>query len=263
MMSRLNEALLVAFSAMSPTNLKAVDQVVKIVRELDRYGGAFVAGWRRPEAPELDAPAEADAAFARAWPCGGEPALPDVDRHREPRSGVAIRNNVERPCAPRSPPFARDEVAADRVLGSCDRPDNQVQSLENVNFAPGHPSAGETGAGARPASNDRPIPETAPPDLSLIPESRAGVLKGASFNAHVAAPAGDDRPENPAQAFERVESAPGVGTAPSAARTPVRSPRTTAVARPKPLLAASRATFARKIRHKALIPLNPRPGRAG
>ena len=38
-LSRLNEALLVAYSAMSPTNLNAVDQVVKIVRELDRYGG--------------------------------------------------------------------------------------------------------------------------------------------------------------------------------------------------------------------------------
>ena len=49
-LNRLNEALLVAFSAMSPTNLKAVDQVVKIVRELDRYGGAFAAEWRRPEA---------------------------------------------------------------------------------------------------------------------------------------------------------------------------------------------------------------------
>ena len=49
-MSRLNEALLVAYSAMSPSNLKAVDQVVKIVRELDRYGGAFAAEWARPEA---------------------------------------------------------------------------------------------------------------------------------------------------------------------------------------------------------------------
>ena len=47
--SRLNEALLIAYSAMSPTNLNAVDQVVKIVRELDRYGGAFAAEWRRPE----------------------------------------------------------------------------------------------------------------------------------------------------------------------------------------------------------------------
>ena len=49
-LSRLNEALLVAYSAMSLTNLKAVDQVVKIVRELDRYGGAFAAEWARPEA---------------------------------------------------------------------------------------------------------------------------------------------------------------------------------------------------------------------
>ena len=57
-MSRLNEALLVAFSAMSPTNLKAVDQVVKIVRELDRYGGAFAAEWRRPEASRLDGPVD-------------------------------------------------------------------------------------------------------------------------------------------------------------------------------------------------------------
>ena len=37
--SRLNEALLVAMSAMSPANLKAVALVVRIVRELDRYHG--------------------------------------------------------------------------------------------------------------------------------------------------------------------------------------------------------------------------------
>ncbi len=47
--SRLNQALLVAYGAMSPTNLEAVAQVVKIVRELDRYGGAFAAEWARPE----------------------------------------------------------------------------------------------------------------------------------------------------------------------------------------------------------------------
>ena len=44
--SRLNEALLVAYSAMSGANLRAVDLVVKIVRELDRYHG-FSAGRRR------------------------------------------------------------------------------------------------------------------------------------------------------------------------------------------------------------------------
>jgi hypothetical protein len=43
--SRLNEALLVSFDAMSGSNLQAVDRVVKIVRELDRYHG-FVAAER-------------------------------------------------------------------------------------------------------------------------------------------------------------------------------------------------------------------------
>ena len=45
--SRLNEALLVAFSGMSGANLRAVDRVVKIVRELDRYGGIATRCIRR------------------------------------------------------------------------------------------------------------------------------------------------------------------------------------------------------------------------
>jgi hypothetical protein len=51
--SRLNEALLVSFGAMSGSNLQAVDRVVKIVRELDRYHG-FVAAerWGLPVASE-------------------------------------------------------------------------------------------------------------------------------------------------------------------------------------------------------------------
>ena len=36
---RLSEAMLVAYSAMSIGNLKAVDQVIKVARELDRYHG--------------------------------------------------------------------------------------------------------------------------------------------------------------------------------------------------------------------------------
>ena len=36
---RLSEAMLVAYSAMSNGNVKAVDQVIKVVRELDRYHG--------------------------------------------------------------------------------------------------------------------------------------------------------------------------------------------------------------------------------
>ncbi len=38
-LNRLNEALLVSFDAMSSANLPAVDRVVRIVRELDRYHG--------------------------------------------------------------------------------------------------------------------------------------------------------------------------------------------------------------------------------
>ena len=70
-MSRLNEALLIAYGAMGEMNLKAVDRVVRIVRALDRYAAVLAA---RPltRTPALDADAEAAA-----------PALPD-DRDRRP-----------------------------------------------------------------------------------------------------------------------------------------------------------------------------------
>ena len=56
--SRLSEALLVSYSAMSGANLKAVDRVVKIVRELDRYHGFAAAGQvRGPGTPRLASPA--------------------------------------------------------------------------------------------------------------------------------------------------------------------------------------------------------------
>jgi DNA-binding CsgD family transcriptional regulator len=48
--NRLNEALRLSFGAMSGANLQAVDRVVRIVRELDRYHG-FVAAerWGLPD----------------------------------------------------------------------------------------------------------------------------------------------------------------------------------------------------------------------
>jgi hypothetical protein len=48
--SRLSEALLVSYGAMGGGNLEAVDRVVKIVRELDRYHG--FAGVERPSRAE-------------------------------------------------------------------------------------------------------------------------------------------------------------------------------------------------------------------
>ena len=49
--SRLNEALLVAYSAMGGQNLEAVDRVVRIVRELDRYHGLASPDFADPSAP--------------------------------------------------------------------------------------------------------------------------------------------------------------------------------------------------------------------
>jgi DNA-binding CsgD family transcriptional regulator len=49
--SRLNEALLVAYSAMGGQNLEAVDRVVRIVRELDRYHGLACPDFADPSAP--------------------------------------------------------------------------------------------------------------------------------------------------------------------------------------------------------------------
>ncbi len=57
-MSRLNEALLISFGAMSGANLSAVDRVVRIVRELDHYqglgGGAQGTETRRKLLKSLD-----------------------------------------------------------------------------------------------------------------------------------------------------------------------------------------------------------------
>src|SRR5271157_655761 len=74
--SRLNEALLVAYGAMSGGNLRAVDHVVKIVRELDRYHGFFAAGRRvLPDAPRL----EQQDCLALAAPLTDRPQLPSCD----------------------------------------------------------------------------------------------------------------------------------------------------------------------------------------
>jgi hypothetical protein len=103
---RLNHAVLTAFNAMSLTNLKAARQVGKIVRELDRFGRAFAAEWRRPEASEGDAPNEGDAAFAREWLGGGEPALPDFDAGSAEPADDAGPENPAQPLYVRSRWFA-------------------------------------------------------------------------------------------------------------------------------------------------------------
>ena len=68
---RLSEAMLVAYSSMTAGNVKAVDQVIKVARELDRYHGfgPLSTPQRFPEAPLAPPP------LALLEPPAGEPAL--------------------------------------------------------------------------------------------------------------------------------------------------------------------------------------------
>ena len=225
---RLNEAMLVAFSAMSPANLKAVDQVVKIVRELDRYGGAFAAEWARPKAPPLEAPSDEDAAFASAWLYGPVAALAE-----------------------------RGDAVADRVYkaaASGARPGNSAQGFENVESAPGI-ATGPVAALHSPSRHGRPHGR---------PTERGDAVNDRVYKTGGAG----ERPENPAQGLEKVESAPGIATGPVAA---LHSPSRDGRPHGRPTergdavndrvdKAAASGAIARKIRRKALKRLNPRPG---
>ncbi len=121
--SRLNEALLVAFSAMSPTNLKAVDQAVRIVRELDRYHGFAASERRLPEAPRAEALAEGPATYGAELMCQARykpQSLDDMDL-----DNIALPVGKERPGA----------SAGDA------RPENPPQAIEKTDSAPGNPGA--------------------------------------------------------------------------------------------------------------------------
>jgi hypothetical protein len=77
--SRLNEALLVSYSAMGGANLKAVDRVVRIVRELHRYCGFSPRDIpANAEEPRLARPAEKPLALEapRACPVATPEAAP-------------------------------------------------------------------------------------------------------------------------------------------------------------------------------------------
>jgi hypothetical protein len=217
--SRLNEALLVAFSAMSPTNLKAVDQVVKIVRELDRYGGAFAAEWARPAALRLEAPTEADVAFAKAWLGDAELAEEGGDGPEYLAQGFEkvdsapgnIADMEARADAPAELAASLDPVpsrtneawSTANVAAPADegRSENPVQGLEKIESAPGNRTHVEDRA-------DAPAEFAASPALVPSPTIEAQPI------AAVDATAEKERPENRPQALENMDSAPGNGWLP-------------------------------------------------
>ena len=181
--SRLNEALLVAYSAMSTTNFKAVDQVVRIVRALDRYHGVFAgAGRRLPQAPQIEAPAVFEATFGAALFCRAELPLPP---HCEERDQVPGNEGVDAGdalgvdgwlrCA-RHGGTGSDAPKPDPSFAvKCEpdpgeRPENPPQGVADVESAPGV-GADVTGAFMRPC-------EERPPDQ----------VRGGEPNPAVAAP---------------------------------------------------------------------------
>jgi hypothetical protein len=85
---RLNEAMLVAYSSMTTGNVKAVDQVIKVVRELDRYRGfgAISSPQSFPEAPVTPPP------LALLEPPAAEPPMDWDDR--EPRGDGEPRDHI-------------------------------------------------------------------------------------------------------------------------------------------------------------------------
>jgi hypothetical protein len=217
--SRLNEAMLNAFSAMSPTNLKAVAQVVKIVRELDRYGGAFAAEWARPEAPT-----EADVAFAKAWLGDAELADDEGDdrpdgrcfplqprpeerrRRRRVSKGAPERAGTSFETPASRAPQDEGRGTSHTSLAAAGRREIPLQRLEKIESAPGIPagSAARTPLAPIQLEEDReeleglsvPAGQTSHPDRLLIPGSSPGTA--------------NERPEIPAQGVEKVESAPGI-----------------------------------------------------
>ena len=121
--SRLNEALLVAYSAMSMTNLKAVDQVVKIVRELDRYHGFVAATGRVPEAPRSEALVDGTETYGAVLVCQARYEPQDFDDMDFDSAALPLGEG-------RAGAFAGD-----------DRPENPPQALEKTKSAPGNPEA--------------------------------------------------------------------------------------------------------------------------
>ena len=178
--SRLNEALLVAFSAMSVTNLKAVDSVVKIVRELDRYHGLVAAGRRRPGPEPLDPPAEAIAAYGPALICSARFAteatagndleqrapLPLSPLQRGSSWGERLRRPVSGAAcsAPHSGLLLADEEKDRPGSGEGgDRPRNPPQDIKTIDSAPGIPARPE-GVG-----RDAALPEARDPERRQRP----------------------------------------------------------------------------------------------
>ena len=137
--SRLNEALLVAYSAMSLTNLKAVDQVVK-----NRARARPLSWLRRRRAPpsraaRTEAPAEGTMTFGAALVCRPEFPLAPLQRGEgwgEGLGGLAAAASHPAPHPNLLP--AGGEKGRFAASAGDDRPGIPPQAFEKIESAPGN-----------------------------------------------------------------------------------------------------------------------------
>jgi hypothetical protein len=194
--------MLNAYSAMSPTNLKAVAEVVRIVGQLDRYHGFDAADWkRRLERARQTKPDEETATYGGALFCSAELALQDDEMES---LDLLL------------------EGGFGGLAGAGARPENLLQELESIDSAPEDLAALADmlrGAVARSPLADaatrsavgRPRAFGSPP-----PGLRSGLRSGAREDGAegvVEAAASDARPGNPPQDLGKVDSAPGLSAA--------------------------------------------------
>ena len=89
-LGRLNEALLVAMSAMSGTNIRAVECVVRIVRAMDRYAGFVPAGRRAVPEARTETEAQAALTLPETASRGAEKAEVSPGAGRATRAGLSV-----------------------------------------------------------------------------------------------------------------------------------------------------------------------------
>jgi len=213
--SRLNEALILAHSAGTELALKKVDRVLRITRELDFYHGFGMAKRRRSRsAPAcLEAPAEDALAFGAALFRRAETAPQDETLQPAPAPHKT------------SGPLAPEESAA-----LADRPQNPSQQIEMSDSAPGLDAPWSAWRAWRERNRTAQAASFEP---SLLTHGTAGQPS--------------DRPQNPLQQIEKLESAPEIEAPCSAAEDGESEP--TAQASPEPSLPATHAAAAPRADH--------------
>ena len=172
--SRLNAALGVAYDAMMKGDLRALDRVVTIVRELDRYAGFGLGRGARPESRSQ--PAEKIGFTPGIAMAADEADLGEASWERE--------------FAPLSEPKQQRPPSMVTPLDA--GPETPAQGLDKIDSAPGfsaaEPSVDLIEAGSEPAGAGVGQPDQGPPPL--------------------ATPL-DAGPETPSQSLGKVDSAPG------------------------------------------------------